>query len=88
MNLKHPKQQWQVIAPSVNHHRVFQALSANQTESGFQLKQRLYVCLAVQAVLAAIIYVNLHGMMKQFMDIPALWRSNRIDMVSEPEGLW
>ncbi|XP_071331340.1 solute carrier family 26 member 6 [Trachinotus anak] len=34
-----------------------------------------------KAVLAAIIFVNLHGMMKQFMDIPALWRSNRIDMV-------
>ncbi|XP_056128768.1 solute carrier family 26 member 6-like [Lampris incognitus] len=34
-----------------------------------------------KAMLAAIIYVNLHGMMKQFMDIPALWRSNRVDMV-------
>ncbi|KAL7399664.1 hypothetical protein ABVT39_028275 [Epinephelus coioides] len=34
-----------------------------------------------KAVLAAIIFVNLHGMMKQFMDIPALWRSNRVDMV-------
>uniref|UniRef100_A0A7N6B9I6 STAS domain-containing protein n=1 Tax=Anabas testudineus TaxID=64144 RepID=A0A7N6B9I6_ANATE len=35
-----------------------------------------------KAVLAAIIYVNLHGMMKQFMDIPALWKKNRVDMVS------
>ncbi|KAJ8265905.1 hypothetical protein COCON_G00150040 [Conger conger] len=34
-----------------------------------------------KAVLAAIIYVNLHGMMKQFMDIRVLWRSNRVDMV-------
>ncbi|KAK2851156.1 hypothetical protein Q5P01_007432 [Channa striata] len=34
-----------------------------------------------KAVLAAIIYVNLHGIMKQFMDIRALWRSNRVDMV-------
>ncbi|XP_054464404.1 solute carrier family 26 member 6-like [Anoplopoma fimbria] len=34
-----------------------------------------------KAVLAAIIFVNLHGMMKQFMDIPALWKSNRVDMV-------
>ncbi|XP_077457641.1 solute carrier family 26 member 6 [Stigmatopora argus] len=34
-----------------------------------------------KAMLAAIIYVNLHGMVKQFMDIPALWRSNKIDMV-------
>lgn len=33
-------------------------------------------------MLAAIIYVNLHGMMKQFLDIPALWRTNKIDMVS------
>ncbi|XP_054646049.1 solute carrier family 26 member 6 [Dunckerocampus dactyliophorus] len=34
-----------------------------------------------KAVLAAIIYVNLHGMMKQFLDIPALWRTNKLDMV-------
>ncbi|XP_068453304.1 solute carrier family 26 member 6 [Clinocottus analis] len=34
-----------------------------------------------KAVLAAIIFVNLHGMMKQFMDVPALWRSNKVDMV-------
>ncbi|XP_010764703.1 solute carrier family 26 member 6 [Notothenia coriiceps] len=34
-----------------------------------------------KAVLAAIIFVNLHGMMKQFLDIPALWRSNKVDML-------
>ncbi|XP_026777970.2 solute carrier family 26 member 6 [Pangasianodon hypophthalmus] len=34
-----------------------------------------------KAVLAAIIYVNLHGMMKQFADIRTLWRSNRVDML-------
>ncbi|CAG6021188.1 unnamed protein product [Menidia menidia] len=34
-----------------------------------------------KAVLAAIIFVNLHGMMKQFLDIPALWRSNKTDML-------
>ncbi|XP_037628926.1 solute carrier family 26 member 6 isoform X1 [Sebastes umbrosus] len=34
-----------------------------------------------KAVLAAIIFVNLHGMIKQFMDIPALWKSNKVDMV-------
>ncbi|KAM4570601.1 solute carrier family 26 member 6 [Fundulus diaphanus] len=34
-----------------------------------------------KAVLAAIIFVNLQGMMKQFMDIPALWKSNKVDMV-------
>ncbi|KAK7884613.1 hypothetical protein WMY93_027736 [Mugilogobius chulae] len=34
-----------------------------------------------KSVLAAIIYVNLQGIMRQFTDIPALWKSNRIDMV-------
>uniref|UniRef100_A0A4W5R9G0 Solute carrier family 26 member 6 n=1 Tax=Hucho hucho TaxID=62062 RepID=A0A4W5R9G0_9TELE len=34
-----------------------------------------------KAVLAAVIYVNLHGMMKQFMDIPTLWKSNKVDML-------
>lgn len=34
-----------------------------------------------KAVLAAIVYVNLQGMVKQFRDIPALWRSSRVDMV-------
>ncbi|XP_058498531.1 solute carrier family 26 member 6 [Solea solea] len=34
-----------------------------------------------KAVLAAIIYVNLHGMMKQFLDVPALWKKNRVDAV-------
>ncbi|CAN9515745.1 unnamed protein product [Ophioblennius macclurei] len=34
-----------------------------------------------KAVLAAIIYVNLHGMLKQFLDIPALWKSNKVDML-------
>ncbi|KAM4736770.1 solute carrier family 26 member 6 isoform 2-T2 [Anableps anableps] len=34
-----------------------------------------------KAVLAAIIFVNIHGMLKQFLDIPALWRSNKIDML-------
>ncbi|XP_076860055.1 solute carrier family 26 member 6 [Brachyhypopomus gauderio] len=34
-----------------------------------------------KAVLAAIIYVNLQGMMKQFGDIPVLWRKNKVDML-------
>ncbi|KAJ0064575.1 hypothetical protein NL108_009791, partial [Boleophthalmus pectinirostris] len=34
-----------------------------------------------KSVLAAIIYVNLQGIMKQFMDIKVLWKSSRIDMV-------
>eukprot|EP00064_Thunnus_orientalis_P022032 superscaffoldBa00007090_g22211 len=44
-------------------------------------KTQVAGALSAMAVLAAIIYVNLHGMMKQFMDIPALWKSNRVDMV-------
>ncbi|XP_047235966.1 solute carrier family 26 member 6 isoform X2 [Girardinichthys multiradiatus] len=34
-----------------------------------------------KAVLAAIIFVNLHGIMKQFLDIPALWKTNKVDML-------
>ncbi|TRZ02703.1 hypothetical protein DNTS_022677 [Danionella cerebrum] len=34
-----------------------------------------------KAVLAAIIYVNLQGMMKQFGDICSLWKTNKVDMV-------
>ncbi|KAG7332599.1 hypothetical protein KOW79_004433 [Hemibagrus wyckioides] len=34
-----------------------------------------------KAVLAAVIYVNLHGMLKQFTDIRTLWRSNKVDML-------
>ncbi|XP_060737732.1 solute carrier family 26 member 6-like [Tachysurus vachellii] len=34
-----------------------------------------------KAVLAAVIYVNLHGMLKQFGDIRILWRSNKVDML-------
>ncbi|XP_053280654.1 solute carrier family 26 member 6 [Pleuronectes platessa] len=34
-----------------------------------------------KAVLAAIIYVTLHSMLKQFLDIPVLWRKNKIDAV-------
>ncbi|XP_034027648.1 solute carrier family 26 member 6 [Thalassophryne amazonica] len=34
-----------------------------------------------KAMLAAIIYVNLQGIMKLFMDVPALWRSNKVDML-------
>lgn len=34
-----------------------------------------------QAVLAAVIIVNLKGMMKQFSDICTLWKANRVDLV-------
>lgn len=34
-----------------------------------------------QAVLAAIIIVNLKGMLMQLADIRALWKANRVDLV-------
>ncbi|KAG8435936.1 hypothetical protein GDO86_007148 [Hymenochirus boettgeri] len=34
-----------------------------------------------KAILAAVVVVNLKGIYKQFIDIPALWRSNRIDLL-------
>ena len=34
-----------------------------------------------QAVLAAVIIVNLKGMLKQFTDICSLWKANRVDLV-------
>lgn len=38
--------------------------------------------LSFQTALAAIIMVNLLGMFKQFRDIPALWRTSKIELVS------
>lgn len=34
-----------------------------------------------QAVLAAIVFVNLKGMFKQYYDIITLWRSSKVDLV-------
>ncbi|KAJ8394895.1 hypothetical protein AAFF_G00042500 [Aldrovandia affinis] len=34
-----------------------------------------------KAVLATIVFVNLKGMFKQYEDIPALWKSNKIDLL-------
>ncbi|XP_031422397.1 solute carrier family 26 member 6 isoform X2 [Clupea harengus] len=34
-----------------------------------------------KAVLATIVFVNLKGMFKQYMDIPALWKSNKVDLL-------
>uniref|UniRef100_A0AAY5K375 Solute carrier family 26 member 6 n=1 Tax=Esox lucius TaxID=8010 RepID=A0AAY5K375_ESOLU len=34
-----------------------------------------------KAVLACIIYVNMKGMFMQFSDIPALWKSNKVDLM-------
>lgn len=35
-----------------------------------------------QAVLAAIIVVNLQGILAQFKDVCVLWKADRLDMVS------
>ncbi|XP_063282296.1 solute carrier family 26 member 6-like [Pelobates fuscus] len=34
-----------------------------------------------KAILAAVVVVNLKGIFKQFLDIPMLWRTNRIDLL-------
>ncbi|KAM3915531.1 solute carrier family 26 member 6-like [Leptodactylus fuscus] len=34
-----------------------------------------------KAILASVVVVNLKGIFKQFKDIPALWRSNKIDLL-------
>ncbi|KAM4652692.1 solute carrier family 26 member 6-like isoform 1-T1 [Discoglossus pictus] len=34
-----------------------------------------------KAILAAVVFVNLKGIFKQFTDIPMLWKSNRIDLL-------
>uniref|UniRef100_A0A6Q2WTS2 SLC26A/SulP transporter domain-containing protein n=1 Tax=Esox lucius TaxID=8010 RepID=A0A6Q2WTS2_ESOLU len=34
-----------------------------------------------KAVLACIVFVNLKGMFRQFLDIPALWKSNKVDLM-------
>uniref|UniRef100_A0AAZ3NRH6 STAS domain-containing protein n=1 Tax=Oncorhynchus tshawytscha TaxID=74940 RepID=A0AAZ3NRH6_ONCTS len=41
-----------------------------------------------QTALAAIIMVNLLGMFKQFRDIPALWRTSKIELVSLDQSTW
>ncbi|XP_071777170.2 solute carrier family 26 member 6 [Centroberyx gerrardi] len=34
-----------------------------------------------KAVLSTIVFVNLKGMFKQFLDVPMLWRSNKVDLL-------
>lgn len=34
-----------------------------------------------KAVLSTIVFVNLKGMFKQFMDVPMLWKTNKIDLL-------
>uniref|UniRef100_A0A3P8SDM2 Solute carrier family 26 member 6 n=1 Tax=Amphiprion percula TaxID=161767 RepID=A0A3P8SDM2_AMPPE len=33
------------------------------------------------AVLSTIVFVNLKGMFKQFMDVPSLWKTNKVDLL-------
>lgn len=44
--------------------------------------RELFFFFFLQTVLAAIIMVNLLGMFRQFRDIPALWRTSKIELVS------
>lgn len=41
----------------------------------------MYVCV-LQAVLSAIVIVNLKGMFMQFTDLPFFWRTSKIELVS------
>ncbi|KAL2103777.1 hypothetical protein ACEWY4_000645 [Coilia grayii] len=34
-----------------------------------------------KTVLAIVVFVNLKGMFKQYVDVPALWRSNKVDLL-------
>uniref|UniRef100_A0A3Q1G6W0 Solute carrier family 26 member 6, like 2 n=1 Tax=Acanthochromis polyacanthus TaxID=80966 RepID=A0A3Q1G6W0_9TELE len=34
-----------------------------------------------KAVLSTIVFVNLKGMFKQFMDVPSLWKTNKVDLL-------
>uniref|UniRef100_A0A3Q2PUD0 Solute carrier family 26 member 6, like 2 n=1 Tax=Fundulus heteroclitus TaxID=8078 RepID=A0A3Q2PUD0_FUNHE len=38
-------------------------------------------CAFPQAVLSTIVFVNLKGMFKQFIDVPMLWRTNKVDLL-------
>lgn len=51
-----------------------------------KLSAILMTFLLPQAVLAAVIIVNLKGMMKQFSDICSLWKTNRVDLVRSLEA--
>ena len=44
----------------------------------------MVVCVSVfapQAILATIVFANFTGMFKQFMAVPMLWRTNKVDLV-------
>lgn len=40
-------------------------------------------CAVLQAVLSAIVIVNLKGMFMQFSDLPFFWRTSKIELVSK-----
>uniref|UniRef100_A0A8C8HDG0 SLC26A/SulP transporter domain-containing protein n=1 Tax=Oncorhynchus tshawytscha TaxID=74940 RepID=A0A8C8HDG0_ONCTS len=42
---------------------------------------RTQVTCIQKAVLSCIVFVNLKGMFKQYLDIPALWKSNTVDLL-------
>lgn len=55
------------------------------SHEGFVPKFKIFcffVFVCFQTALASIIMVNLVGMFKQFRDIPALWRTSKIELVS------
>lgn len=43
-------------------------------------------CALFQAVLSAIVIVNLKGMFMQFSDLPFFWRTSKIELVSNKGG--
>uniref|UniRef100_A0AAQ4PVT0 STAS domain-containing protein n=1 Tax=Gasterosteus aculeatus aculeatus TaxID=481459 RepID=A0AAQ4PVT0_GASAC len=61
-----------------------QESTGGKTQVGYAAELPVSDCTlsgCLHLLLAAIIYVNLQGMMKQFMDIRVLWRSNKVDML-------
>uniref|UniRef100_A0A3Q2PVL5 Solute carrier family 26 member 6, like 2 n=1 Tax=Fundulus heteroclitus TaxID=8078 RepID=A0A3Q2PVL5_FUNHE len=49
--------------------------------SEFIPSKALGCCAFPQAVLSTIVFVNLKGMFKQFIDVPMLWRTNKVDLL-------
>lgn len=45
-------------------------------------EERHLSCALFQAVLSAIVIVNLKGMFMQFSDLPFFWRTSKIELVS------
>ena len=45
-------------------------------------RRGMHECAVFQAVLSAIVIVNLKGMFMQFSDLPFFWRTSKIELVS------